>query len=376
MSTILRTVALVGVMVGGIAGHTLFATSVAVGPSTCLPSLVHFATIQAAVSASPFGTIIKVCPGTYPEQVVISQPLTLEGVTDGTGNAAVISVPGGGLVVNATSAEFGPVTAQLLVNGAVGVTINNLVVDGTGGTCVAGANRTVGIEFFNVGTSNDGTAAGRLQNSVIRNQIDGCGVGEGILADTSFVTITGNELHNIDRTGIAADRAKTTITNNSLQHSSNYGILLDFDSGSTVSGNTISDSVNYASILVEDGSTNAVITKNTVVNTTEGIWLLSAYYAKVTQNIVSNATWPLVLQFGFNDIVQSNRLSEASADGILDQNSFGGNNVTKNIVNEAAFGIFTDSTVGGDTLVPNTLFNVVVTVDPNPTDGPVSADNT
>jgi hypothetical protein len=371
----LRTFAFVLVLLSVFGSKNLLATVVAVGPSTCMPSLVHFATIQSAVSASPFGTIIRVCPGNYPEQVVITQPLTLQGVTDGTGNAAVITVPGGGLTVNATSAEFGPVSAQLLVENTLGVTISNLTVDGTGGTCVAGANRTVGIEFYNVGAANDGTTAGKVQNVVVRNQIDGCGGGEGILADTAYITVTGTAIHNIDRTGIIADRAKTSIANNSIQHSNNYGVLLDFDNGSIVSGNTISDSVNYASIVVEDGSSHAVVTKNTVVNTPTGIWLLSGYYASVTQNIVSNATWPMVLQYAFNDIVQLNKLSEAGADGILDQNSYGGNNVTKNTVNEAAYGIFTDSTVGGDTLVPNSLYNVTVTVDPNPTNGPVSADN-
>src|SRR4029077_12937099 len=63
---------------------TLFANSVAVGPSTCQSSLIHFSTIQAAVNAVPFGSTVLVCPGTYPEQVVIAQPLTLKGVTDGT----------------------------------------------------------------------------------------------------------------------------------------------------------------------------------------------------------------------------------------------------------------------------------------------------
>src|SRR5713226_8398350 len=81
----------------GLHGQTLLASSVAVGPSTCQPGLVHFPTIQTAVNTVPFGTTVFVCPGTYPEQVAITQPLTLKGVTDGTGNAAVITVPGGGL---------------------------------------------------------------------------------------------------------------------------------------------------------------------------------------------------------------------------------------------------------------------------------------
>jgi parallel beta-helix repeat protein len=376
--TLLRFMAVAFVVAGGMLGQSLFAsTIVAVGPSTCRPTLVHFATIQAAVNASPFNTTIMVCPGTYPEQVVISEPLTLQGVTDGTGNAAVITVPGGGLVVNATSAEFGTVTAQLLVENTVGVNVSDLTVDGTGGTCVAGANRTVGIEFYNVGTAVDGTSAGKVQNVVVRNQKTPCGIGEGILSDTAFMTISSNEFHDIDRTAILADRAKNSITNNSVQNSTNYGILLDIASGSVVSSNTVSNST-IAGILVEDATQSATISKNTVVNVpgNVGIYLYFAYYTTVTQNKVSNAAWPLVCQFCFFDTVQSNLLSEAFVDGILDQFSFGGNIITKNTVNEAPFGVFTDSSVGGDTLVPNSLFNVVVTVDPNPADSPAAPDNT
>ena len=45
-----------------------FSATVAVGTCT---TLVHFATIQLAVNSVPAGSIIKVCPGTYHEQVAI-----------------------------------------------------------------------------------------------------------------------------------------------------------------------------------------------------------------------------------------------------------------------------------------------------------------
>jgi len=377
--TSLRFMTVAFVAVGGMLGQSLFAsTSVVVGPATCHPTFVHFATIQAAVNASPFNTIIMVCPGTYPEQVVISQPLTLKGVTDGTGNAAVITVPGAGLVPNATSAEFGPVTAQLLVQNTVGINVSDITVDGAGGTCVAGANRTVGVEFYHVGTAVDGTSAAKLQNVVVRNQKTPCGIGEGILSDTAFMTISSNEVHDIDRTAILANSASNNISNNSIQNSTNYGIILDITANSSVvSSNTVSNST-IAGILAEGGTQSATISKNTVVNVpgNVGLWLSFAYFSTVTQNKVSNAAWPFVCQFCYFDTVQSNVLSEAFVDGILDQASFGGNNITKNTVNEAPFGVFTDSSVGGDTLVPNNLFNVVVTVDPNPGDSPAAPDNT
>jgi pectin methylesterase-like acyl-CoA thioesterase len=52
-----------------------------VGSTNCDIKLVGYQTIQAAVIAVPAGSTIEVCPGTYPEQVVISKPLTLTAFT-------------------------------------------------------------------------------------------------------------------------------------------------------------------------------------------------------------------------------------------------------------------------------------------------------
>jgi parallel beta-helix repeat protein len=309
-----------------------------------------------------------VCPGSYPEQVAINQPLILEGVTDGTGSAAVITVPGGGFVQNGTSNSFGPVTAQLLVQNTVGVTIKSLIVDGSGGNCPAGSNRNVGIGVFDVGSANDGTAAATIANVVVRNEL-AC-FGDGILADTSYITITGSEIHDINQTAIDAYSAKYSITNNSIQRAHVYGIvLLNNANGSVVSGNVVSDG--STGILSSGPNYGATITKNTSLNNFYvGMWTFFANHQTVTYNVVSNSWWPVVVEGGSNNTVQNNKLSNALYDGILDEISFGGNSITKNTVNEAQFGVFGDSTVGGDTLVPNTFFNVVTTIDPGPTQGP------
>lgn len=67
------------------------ASIVAVGTCT---NLVHFATIQLAVNSVPAGSTIRICPGNYPEQVLINKRLTLIGIpnADGSQDAAVILV--------------------------------------------------------------------------------------------------------------------------------------------------------------------------------------------------------------------------------------------------------------------------------------------
>ena len=368
MSRTVWAICFAAVLLSGLLGQSFSATTVVVGPSTCKSTLKHYSTIQSAVSAVGWGTIVMVCPGSYPEQVIVNQPLTLEGVTDGTGNAAVITVPGLGLVQNGTSTSFGPVTVQLLVQNTVGVTIKDLVVDGSGGNCPAGSNRNVGIGVFDVGSANDGTTAATIANVVVRN--DTACLGDGILADTSYITITGSDIHDVNQTAIDAYSAKYSITNNSIQRAHAYGIvLLNNAAGSVVSGNNVSDGT--TGILSSSSNSSATITKNTSLNNYYvGVWTYFANNQIVTSNVVSNSWWPLVVEGGSNNTVQNNKLSNALYDGILDEISFGGNNITKNTVNEAQFGVFGDSTVGGDTLVPNTFFNVVTTIDPGPTQGP------
>src|SRR5208283_915316 len=83
----------------------------AAGSTSCDKKLVGYQTIQAAVNAVPSGSTIEVCPGTYPEQVVISKPLTLTGAAS---NAEVlIQIPAGGATGNVYDGIIGSVYYQI-----------------------------------------------------------------------------------------------------------------------------------------------------------------------------------------------------------------------------------------------------------------------
>jgi len=62
---------------GGLSGLA-HSSTVAVGTCTNLP---FYPTIQLAVNSVPPGTVIKICPGIYQEQVMITKNLTLAGVS-------------------------------------------------------------------------------------------------------------------------------------------------------------------------------------------------------------------------------------------------------------------------------------------------------
>jgi hypothetical protein len=69
--------------------------SIAVG--TCKPNLQSYSTIQDAVSNVAAGGTVLVCAGAYPEQVLITKPLTIREVLSGKAAASIITSPKGGL---------------------------------------------------------------------------------------------------------------------------------------------------------------------------------------------------------------------------------------------------------------------------------------
>src|SRR3979409_1602093 len=112
------------------AAHPTLAASYAVG--ACKPTLPSFASISVAVSSVPPSSTVLVCPGTYKEQITISQPLTLQGITSANSAQAVIAVPDGGLSTT-PDPVFGFTLAPQVMVTAGPVTLTNITVDGTGG---------------------------------------------------------------------------------------------------------------------------------------------------------------------------------------------------------------------------------------------------
>src|SRR5580693_3162181 len=208
------------------------ATTVAVG--SCRAGLTSYPTIQKAVDASPTGTTIDVCPGSYPEQVSITKNLILIGVTAGTADAPTIVPPAGGLHANASDPSGGgsPVAAQILVaSPATSVTIQRLTVDGANNRVTGCASfggtvpLVVGIYFLNV--------SGTITQNAVRNQLQDaadqdCPNGLGIYAETgggatTTVTISNNTVRNYQQNGITANGygdgsagPAVTIMNNSV----------------------------------------------------------------------------------------------------------------------------------------------------------------
>jgi|HubBroStandDraft_6_1064221.scaffolds.fasta_scaffold53611_1 hypothetical protein len=377
-------------------GQNLFASAVAVGPSACQPSLVHFSTIQAAVNAVPINATILVCPGTYPEQVTINAPLTLKGITDGTGNAAVVTAPSGGMKVNTTrvSQILTPgrgLAAQILVTATTGVNISNLTVDGTGNgigdpTCSNPDPLLAGV-YFRV-------ASGMIKNVATRSQVispAGCDDrGFGIMVETggtsaspvpASVAITGTTVRSYESVGIAADDFGVTVTlkGNTIYCARPASTLLGIQmvgATGTVAKNSVTENGLPASTdILADASHAVVISGNNLAAAGNGIVVASddsingdADSSQVTSNTVVEAQDLTSLQGAVsicsnNSLVQRNTINSSVVSAIFvdtcGNTVFTSNNNTiqGNTINEACAGVMLNTTTG-DSVSANQFYNV------------------
>jgi hypothetical protein len=376
--------------------QSLWAATVVVG--TCKP-LVHFATIQAALDASPANTTIDICPGTYAEQLTISKSVALTGVADGTSDAVVIVPPAGGLVANAVSlSSLNPIAAHVWAFGVPTVNITNVIVDSIGNNIFACAPDVIGVLYQNTN--------GTINHVVTRNQwvgtsetdtnFNGCQSGLGIFVQsgnsgTSKVTVSNSSVHDYQKNGITGNETGTTltVTNNdvagqgSTTGAAENGIQIGFGAAGTVTGNLVIDDVwapdtisdpgdAAAGILIYDTvAFNASVKTNTVGNTQFGIALVSdTSGAGDGVTVASNKVFGTRIFDGIDVCTNSNTIQANtvvnSAEGAihLDASCGGtGNNnlVSGNTLIDACTGVLADSGTAGNSISSNSAAAVGTT---------------
>jgi hypothetical protein len=153
-----------------------------------------------------------VCAGAYPEQVLITKPLTMKGVLSGKAAASIITSPKGGLK-QSTIDHLGNIwAAQVLVQSTAGpVDISDLSVDGANNGISGnrpGLN-VVGIYYQE--------ASGVIDRAATRNQTTPCFHDAGIFLESfgpanQAVTVENSSIRRFDGTGIYADTDSTTPT--------------------------------------------------------------------------------------------------------------------------------------------------------------------
>jgi parallel beta-helix repeat protein len=369
------------------------ASTVSVGTPNCT-NLVNFATIQLAVNSVPAGSIIKICPGNYPEQVLINKKLTLTGIPTATQDAVVISPPAGGMIVNATD-QRGPVAAQVLVENTSGpVAISNLTVDGKG-------NQYSGDDLRGICYQD---ASGTVKNVAVRNEVPndtptGDQSGQGILVETTnsasaSLTVQNSSVHNYNKNGIVARYTGAVLiaTGNYVQGSgpidviAQNGIELAFGGATgTVKNNTVIDNFytpttsSSADILLYDAkeSGSIVVSDNILGNSNVAISLFTdttGTYGdgvSVTGNkIFGTSTFDGIDVCTNGNTITGNTIFNSAQSGIhLDASCSGtgtGNAVTGNTILESACaGILSDAGTG--TVGSTNIFYTVPFTNPSST---------
>jgi parallel beta helix pectate lyase-like protein len=232
----------------------------------CKPGLKNFQSITAALSATPPPTIVEVCPGRYLEQVVLTYPVRLEGISSNNGEQAILVSPPNGMVVNATDAMGDEIAAQLYVEVNPGpINISNLTFDAS--------NNEVSAPAYVVGIFVQDSNATTINHVVTQNQIGGDG-GIGIWMQGGDPTAVENSsIHDFSDIGIwTQGAAGFVIQGNFVNGETASGIIAVLDvalgNGST---NTVSD--NYLAggqtgISVSGGASGTVAHNNLITDGT------------------------------------------------------------------------------------------------------------
>lgn len=229
-----------------------------------------YRTIGEAVAAVPAGSTILICPGTYAEQVFISKPLTLHGMSNSSTSGPVIAVPSDGLLFESSLFVATGVAPQIEVL-ADGVTLSNLIVDGTAGSSNCPIGVSAGIMFA------DGSSGTVNQVAMVNQNCDSGGI--AILAENGAgtertVTIEGSSVRATTQSagyyGIVgfSDQSSSTLTlnieNNGLATGANWGIAMAGSVAGTISNNTVQG----AAYGIYSSSTATVTIENNLVNYT------------------------------------------------------------------------------------------------------------
>ena len=288
----------------------------------------QFSTIQAAVNAASAGSTVQVCPGQYAEQVSINKGLTLNGLSLGV--SAVIVPPAGGFVSN-TGDQFGPAVAHVLVQNAT-VTINNIGVDagGSGNPGCLAAGTWYGIVYQSAG--------GAIKNSAVRNGPLCAGTTAISANTTTNLKIINNSIHDCLNCISVTNGVSTTINMNTIVGSflpGFDGITVQNSPGpTTVSGNTVIQ-MQDAGIKVVSSPSVSILSNTIPANPfAAGVWLIGAT----------------------NNVVKSNRISNAAQAVIIDDNGVPGNTTaTGNVISDTSCGMKVGSLLSG-TISPNTFY--------------------
>jgi nitrous oxidase accessory protein NosD len=338
-----------------------------------------FTSIQDAINAASPGSLIRVCPGTYREQLSINKSLSLEG-----DNGAIV-LPNS-MVANTTGSSGAPIAAAILVKNAANVEIEGLIVDTANNGITECSPDLIGILYQN--------SSGSIEHNAVRNtklsvSLNGCQSGDAIVVQslsggTSKVSIDDNSVHDYQKNGITGNELGTevAITNNVVTGlgpttgAAQNGIQIGFGAKGGVLRNTVTDNVwapcvsltncafNATGILVFQ-SDDVRVEHNSVATNQVGIFT-NGQNAKIESNDISNSLVLVGIDLaGDDNLASRNDVTNSGQAAILIEGN--NNKVLSNEITEAPVGILKLSGTVGNMHSGNSFFATLIPVqDPVP----------
>jgi nitrous oxidase accessory protein NosD len=338
-----------------------------------------FTSIQDAINAAGPGSLIRVCPGTYTEQLSIDKSLRIEG-----DNGAIL-LPSA-VVANTTGSSGTAIAAAIFVKEAADVEIEGLIVDTANSGITQCSPDLIGILYQN--------SSGSIRHNAVRNtklsvSLNGCQSGDAIVvqslgSETSTVTIDGNSVHDYQKNGITGNElgSEVTISNNIVTGlgptagAAQNGIQIGFGAKGSVLRNTVTDNVWSPCVSLENCAFNATgilifqsddvrVEHNTVATNQLGIYA-GGQGDEIESNNISNSLVLVGIDFaGDNGLASRNDVTNSGQAAILIEGN--DNKIQSNDITEAPIGVLKLSSTVGNSQSGNSFFDTLIPVqDPVP----------
>jgi parallel beta-helix repeat protein len=341
-----------------------------------------YATIQAAVNAASPNATIRVCPGTYDEQVTIAKRLKLKG----DNGAVVMPSP---MAANTTSLSSGAaIAAAILVMDTTNVTLEGLTVDGSGSGIVCAPNM-VGIYYRN--------ASGKVKNAAVRHMKslpggEGCQSGLGIFVQsgaggTAKVEVENSSVHDYQKNGITGNGSGTELKAKGnvvtgigpTTGAGQNGIQIGYGATGEIEDNKVMNHIWAPCVSVAScawiatniliyKSDDVKIAKNAAGKSQTGIYLWGNQGKVEGNHIFDTDIFDGLVLFGDDNKAENNTITHSDEAAIYLQGD--GNKVTGNKINEAPIGVWKFGGTG-NVIEGNQFVNTPVPIlDPPPPPAP------
>ena len=266
----------------------------------------QYTSIQAAIDASLPGDVINVCPGVYDEQIVISKPVTVKGVTVNSLGIALLQP------TVLTSTGGGSDIAVVSVLNTDGVHLLNIGVDASKNNVSECAPTLSAVHFLNSSGEirNDAITGAKLTSPGACTTLSGNGYGvllESTGAGSYWVLVQGNSIHDYSKEGVRAigNGITATVTGNVITglgpaggYFFQFGVFIRDGAVGLIKGNQIAegdcgtlnlnDCFNARSegVVLRAVGDGSVVDHNVISRAQSGIFINNANKVRITNNLI------------------------------------------------------------------------------------------